>query len=208
MARKGRPRKSREQKAKDALDRTSPAEHILERRKLFSFVQPPVNKRQDGRNGEIDSEVCDPIGQMCALGLLDGNGYDPVELRDKGRFWGGHYAKLFKGVGVKTGSYERRDRSEPTGALSPADILFDKMNECIGGYERDVLLTLVVDPLIGHEETVPWAAVLIAEALRERGRPVKGYPTCQDREYLKAAIRALCALVEGSLPGRYERRAA
>jgi hypothetical protein len=213
MARRGRKPKSKEQKLKDALERNAPADYILERRRLFSFVQPPSDKRQDGRNGEIDSEVCDAIGQLCALGYFDGHGFDPVEMRDKGRFWGGHYAKLMKIVGVKTGAYERKDRSEPTGALTGEDILFDRMNEALGnGFERSALLSLVVDPLIGHRETVPWAQMFIDDELFKRGRftacMTVGGVTESDRHLLNATIRGLCALVEGSLPGRYERRAA
>jgi hypothetical protein len=206
MGRKGRPKKTREQKLKDALAREAPPDYIVERRRLFSFVQPPANKRQDGRNGEIDSEVCDAIGQLCALGLLDGNGYDPVELRDKGRFWGCHYAKLMKGVGVKTGAYERRDKSKPTGALTGDDLLFDKMDASLSRFERTVLLSLVVDPLIGHEEHVPWAKCLIDEALIKRGRFPKGvteFPNANDRYLLEAAIRGLCQLTEGALRPRW-----
>ena len=213
MARKGRKPKSRDQKLKDALERNQPADYILARRKLFSFVQPPSDKRQDGRNGEIDSEVCDAIGQLCALGYLDNHGYDPIELRDKGRFWGGHYAKLMKVVGVKTGGYERRDRSQPTGALTGEDLLFDRMNEALGnGFERSALLSLVVDPLIGHRENVPWAQMFIDDELFRRGRfhsyMTVGGVTESDRNLLNATIRGLCALCEGALPGRYERRAA
>jgi hypothetical protein len=213
MAVRGRKRKSKEQKQKDRDERNQPADYILARRKLFSFVQPPSDKRQDGRNGEIDSEVCDAIGQLCALGLLDGHGYDPIELRDKGRFWGGHYAKLMKVVGVKTGGYERRDRSQPTGALTGEDLLFDRMNEALGnGFERSALLSLVVDPLIGHRETVPWAQMFIDDELFKRGRfhayMVAGGVNENDRTLLAATVRGLCALAEGSLPGRYERRAA
>jgi hypothetical protein len=213
MARPGRKRKSKEQKQKDREERNQPADYILERRKLFSFVQPPSDKRQDGRNGEIDSEVCDAIGQLCALGLLDGHGYDPVELRDKGRFWGGHYAKLMKVVGVKTGGYERRDRSQPTGALTGEDLLFDRMNEALGnGFERSALLSLVVDPLIGHRETVPWAQMFIDDELFKRGRfhayMVAGGVNENDRMLLAATIRGLCRMTEGSLPSRYARREA
>jgi len=205
MVRRGRKPKPKEQKLADALERTAPPLHIAERRRLFSFVQPPADRRQDGRNGEIDSEVCDAIGQLCALGLLDGNGYDPIELRDKGRFWGGHYAKLLKSSGAKTGSYERKDRSTPSGALTGEDILFDRMDESLPYYERTVLLSLVVDPLIGHDEFVPWAQSLIDEALLERGKVPKAmrFPDSNDRELLKAAIRGLCALTEGSLRPRW-----
>jgi hypothetical protein len=211
--RRGRPRKTAEQKARDAIDRTEPNLRILELRRLFSFVRPPVDKRQDGRNGEIDSEVCDAIGQLCALGLFDGHGHDPVEMRDKGRFWGCHYARLLKGLGPKMGAYERSDKGKASGALTGADMLFDRMDENLPSFERSVLLSLVVDPLIGHKENVPWAQSLIDEALLERhrlfatDRPIR-FPDACDREYLKAAIRGLCVLVDGALPARFERRAA
>jgi hypothetical protein len=169
---------------------------------------------------------------MCALGLLDGHGHDPVELRDKGRFWGCHYAKLMKRVGVKTGAYERTSRSEATGALTSADLLFDRIDEALPHYERQVLLTLLVDPLIGHHETVPWAQSLIDEELLKRQRmrdrhavdcelrtvpqnrkctcdaPPMRFPDSSDRAYLDAAIRGLAVLVDGALPARFENRRA
>jgi hypothetical protein len=212
MARRGRKPKTKDQKLKDALERNQPADYILARRKLFSFVQPPSDKRQDGRNGEIDSEVCDAIGQLCALGLLDGHGYDPVELRDKGRFWGCGYAKRMKMLGPRTGAYEPRSRStNASTALTGEDLLFDRMNEALGnGFERSALLSLVVDPLIGHRETVPWAQMFIDDELFKRGRfhayMVAGGVNENDRMLLAATIRGLCALVEGALPGRYERK--
>jgi hypothetical protein len=214
MARRGRKPKTKEQKAKDAAERNQPAQYILDRRKLFSFVQLPPASRQDGRNGEIDSEVCDAIGQLCALGLLDGHGYDPIELRDKGRFWGCGYAQRMKMLGPRTGSYEPRSRStNASTALTGEDLLFDRMDEALGnGFERSALLSLVVDPLIGRRENVPWAQMFIDDELFKRGRfhnwMVVGGVTESDRNLLNATIRGLCALVEGALPGRYERRAA
>lgn len=213
MARKGRKPKSAEQKAKDAVDRTSPADYILERRKLFSFVQPPAKARLDGRNGEIDSEVCDAIGQFCVLGLLDGHGHDPVEMRDKGRFWGGHYAQLFKGSAMKVGSLEPRSRSTGNAqGMTGADLMFDRMDEPLPSFERQVLLSLIVDPIVGtypSGEFPHWASALIAEGLRKRGRFVAcgGFPTEYDRELLAATIRGLAVLVDGALPARWERAA-
>jgi hypothetical protein len=178
---------------------------------MYSFVTPPTDKRLEGRNGEIDSEVCDAIGQMCALGLFDGHGHDPIEMRDKGRFWGGHYARLLKGSGVKMGAYERADRSQASGALTAADLLFDRIDENLPSYERQVLLSLVVDPLIGPDETVPWAQSLIDEALLSRHRlilhRVVRFPDEQDRAYLQAAIRGLLVLIDGALPARHARAA-
>lgn len=210
--RRGRPRKTAEQKIADALARTAPNDRILELRRIFSFVRPPADKRQDGRNGEIDSEICDTIGQMCALGLFDNHGHDPIEMRDKGRFWGGHYARLFKGSAMKTQNYERADRSKSTGALTAADLLFDRMDEALSDtWERGVLLNLIVDPLLGDRKVV-WAQSLIDEALLERRilppDRVMIFPGSHEREMLKAAIRGLVTLVDGALPGRYERVAA
>lgn len=203
--RRGRKPKTRDEKLSDALKRVEPNAVVMERRRLFAGIaQPPADKRLDGRNGEIDSEVCDAIGQMCALGLLDGHGHDPVEMRDKGRFWGCHYARLMKGLGAKTGSYERADKSQATGAMTPDDLLFDRMDRYLPSYERQVLLSLLVDPLIGHDESVPWAQSLIDETLLARKRIPNAmrFPGEHDRELLRAAIRGLVVLVDGSLPVR------
>jgi hypothetical protein len=224
--RRGRPRKSKDQKLKDALERTQPAQYILDRRKLFSFVQPPADKRQDGRNGEIDSEVCDPIGQMCALGLLDGHGYDPIELRDKARFWGGQYAKMMRGCGMRIGGYERQSRAtNKSAALTPDDLLFDKMDEnlwrsvVVDGVvlyvptaERRALWQVTVTPLLASSprdrDGPSWAIALIDEALIARGRdPGAGrvivLPTPYDRASHADLIRACVTLVEGSLRPRW-----
>lgn len=213
MARRGRKPKSSEQKLRDALARTAPADHILERRALFSFVR---SAKQDGRQGEIDSEVCDAIGQLCALGQFDGHGHDPIEMRDKGRFWGGHYAQLMKPCGMRTGKLEPRSRS--TGGhsgMTGADLLFDRMDESLPEFERNVLLSLIVDPLIGINpagEFPFWAQALIDDELFKRklfrrGMLV-GHVTAAHRDYLKAAIRGLCVLIDGSLPARWEQKAA
>jgi hypothetical protein len=198
-----------------ADDRGRPNERIMALRKLFSFVNPPVDKRLDGRNGEIDSEICDAVGQMAALGLFDGHGHDPVEMVRSGRFWGCHYAALlcYGGRGAKVSGYERGDKSENIACQTKADIIFDRMNDGLGDYEREVLITLLVDPLIGttpEGANATWADALIAEGLRERGRLVSCamFPSLHDRELLNAAIRGLCALVDGQLPARFERRAA
>jgi hypothetical protein len=212
--RRGRKPKSQDQKLRDALERCQPAAHILERRKLFSgIVQPPPKDRLEGRSGEIDSEVCDAIGQLCALGYLDGHGHDAIEMRDKGRFWGGHYAQLMKPMAMKVGSAEPRSRSTGGGgALTGADLLFDRMDAYLPDYERQVLLTLIVDPLIGtypDGEFPHWAKALIDEGLRQRGRFVScgAFPNAGDYGTLAAAVRGLVVLVDGALPARWQNAA-
>lgn len=182
--------------------RVEPAEYILQRRALFSFVTP--TKGPDGRVGEIDQDVCDPIGQLHAVGLLDGHGHDPQELRDKGRFWGQHLVRLMKVVGVKMGAYERSSRSIPSSALTGADLLFDRMDRNLEHYERRVLFDLIVEPLIGHHEGCLWAEALVTSELWARGKvpPVTMFKTAYHDELLNAAIRGLCQLIDASLADR------
>jgi hypothetical protein len=152
MAKKrGRPRKDGPRDRHDRLIRdgkfTPAPDHILEKRKLFSFVTP--SKGPDGRTGEIDQDICDGIGQFHALGLLDGHGLDPQDLRDKGREWRNGYVMLLRKSGFKTGSYERMDKSKEDIRYTGRDAHFDRLDECLRGFERTVLLSLLVDPVVG-----------------------------------------------------------
>lgn len=202
MARRGRRPKTSEDRLRDALKRDQPAEHILKRREMFSFVKPQ-------KGGEVDSEVSDAIGQLHALGYFDGHGHDPIAMRDQGRFWGYRYAMLMKLVGAKTGSFEQRSKSTGAAArVGRADLLFDRMDESLPAYERKVLMSLIVDPIIGTHplgEFALWAQALIDDGLAQRGKFVRErlYPTANDYWLLHAAIRGLAILVDGSLPARW-----
>lgn len=196
-------RKSRA--VRELLDRTAPADYILDRRQLFSFVQPPPDKRQDGRNGEIDSEVCDGVGQLQALGLLDGHGFDGKDLRDAGRFFRDHFWLRYRETGPRTAKYERQDRSvsEYLGETA-ADRRFDRMDDVLRGHDRRCVVELLVDTHWG-DEIVPWAQAIIDEALRGRGRQRAGartfVTTCQ-RARLAACIRGLCTIFDGGMEMR------
>lgn len=209
MGKRGRPRKAGARtEAGRLVPNVEPNERVQERRMLYAWLHP--TKGPDGRGGSIDQDICDGIGQLHALGLLDGHGHDPQDMRDEGRFWGGHYAKLLKAHGFKTQTYERKDRGQHNASISGADMLFDKMDESLPSYERNVLLSLLVDPVIGSgpfgHDITPWAQSLIDEALLTKGKqisPLMIFPTLNDRELLKAAIRGLCCLVDGALPARW-----
>lgn len=182
-------------RALDALQaRNPPANYILDRRKLFSFASP--TRGPDGRVGEIDQDICDGIGQLHILGLLDGPGIDALDLRNAGRFFGEHYWTRYRATAPKTGSYERTDKSV-SGYLgeTAADRRFDRMDAALRGHDREVLMSLVVDPAWG-DEIVPWAHNLICEALLGRGRfpPSMMMPTLEDRERLNVLRRALLAI--------------
>lgn len=193
-------------------ERNPPADYIIERRNLFSFVTP--TKGPDGRVGEIDQDVCDGIGQLHALGLLDGHGFDGKDLRDAGRFFGEHYWTRYQCVAPTSGSFEQsyhpRDGARiqsVSGYLGETanERKFDRMDGAIRGYERQVLMSLVVDQAWG-DEIIPWAQSLIDEALLARGRtayrrPIR-FPDMNDRAMLEALIRGLCAILDGGMEMR------
>jgi hypothetical protein len=199
----GAGRKSRA--LREMLDRAPAPDYILERRELFSFVQAPPESRQDGRNGEIDSEVRDGLGQLHALGLLDGHGIDGKDLRDAGWFYGSHYWNRYHETAPKSGRFERTDMSVSAYlGETAADRRFDRMDELLRGYERSVLMSLVVDTAWG-DAIVPWAQALIDEALLARGRVRGGvvrFPDEHDRAMLAACIRGLCAIYDGGMEMR------
>src|SRR4249919_1415859 len=185
------------------LERNPPADYILERRDLFAFATP--TKGPDGRHGELDQDICDGIGQLHILGLLDNNGFDAKDLRDAGRFFGDHYWTRYRETAPKTGKYERQDKSMSAYlGETAADRRFDRMDDALRGYERSVLMSLVVDTAWG-DEIIPWAQSLIDEALLTRGRVRKGvvrFPDEHDRAMLAACVRGLCLLVDGGLEMR------
>jgi len=208
---RGRPRKDGPRDRLGRLIRdgkfTPPPEHILERRKLFSFVTP--TKGPDGRVGEIDQDVCDGIGQFHALGLLDGYPVDAMELRNIGREWRDWFVSLLRKQGFKAGGYERMDKArEREPRVSER---MDRMDDALSGYERSALMSLLIDPVVGSwpmgESDAPWVRGIIGAELIKRKKLVPFvHVTGHDYALLAAAVRGLFALYDASLPGRYERR--
>ena len=157
------------------------------------------------RNGTIDQDICDGIGQLHALGLLDDNGHDPQDMRDAGRFFGEHYWTRYRETAPKTGKYERQDKSMSAYlGETPADRRFDRMDDALRGYDRQVLMSLVVDTAWG-DEIVPWAQGLIDEALLARKRVRRGvvrFPDTEDRARLSALVRGLVLILDGGMEMR------
>jgi hypothetical protein len=125
-----------------------------------------------------------------------------------------------RGSASKAAGYERTDGT-PTKDLFYADALsplerarFERLDFGIDSFDRSVLLSLLVDPEIATrpmgKEHSAWVESVIGEALISRGRVVKmlRFPDANDRAMLAAAIRGLCAVVDGALPSRWERNAA
>ena len=189
-------------RAKSALmERNPPADHIIAKRALFGFVE--------SKGGEIDQDICDGIGQLHALGLLEGHGVDPQEMRDRARTYAELYWNRYQATAPKTGKYERADKSTSHyDGETGRDRLFARMDEALQGYDRAVFFDLVVDRTWGDVVT-PWAQGLIDEQLLKRGRvkPLMRFPTMDDRARLDAAIRACCAIIDGAIPARWQRAA-
>jgi hypothetical protein len=211
MARKRKPGQrlnGRLSRSKDALaERNPPPLYIIERRNLFAWAKPTpkAGEARSERDGEIDQDVCDGIGQLHILGLLDGHGIDALDLRNAGRFFGEHYWTRYRETAPKTGKYERTDKSV-SGYLGETrdDRRFDRMDDVLKGYERSVLMSLVVDEAWG-DGIVSWAQNLIDEALLAKGKVRGGvvmFPTLEDRARLGACIRGLCAIVDGGMEMR------
>lgn len=177
--------------------REVPNDRILALRETFSFAR---DTETEGRQGTIDQDICDALGQWHVLGLLDGHGVEAMELRDRGREWGLHYALLMKGLAVKTSSYERTDKAVREVRYSRADERFDRMDGALGREERAVLMSLIVDPLIGMGDMPAWAKAMIDGALIERKRlPVAPvcWPGINDEHLFRTAVRGLVQLVNG-----------
>jgi hypothetical protein len=206
MSRRGRPKKSGERDKRNRLildKRVEPADHIIQRRQLFAFVSP--TKGPEGRVGTIDQDICDGIGQIHALGLLDGYGHDPQDLRDHGREWRDGYVTLMRGSATKIGKWERADKSQSVVHYTHRDAKFDAMDTALIGFERLAMMDLLVDPIIGSwpfgEENSPWVRSIICEGLLSKGKqvpPLCMLPTAHDKDILAAAIRGLCMIFEAT----------
>lgn len=193
------------------LSITQPCDRVTQRRELYAFVR--AAKGPDGRGGTIDQDVCDGIGQLHVLGLLDGHGIESQDLRDKGREWRDHYIGLPFHTGYKTGSYERTDRSKGFSAYTARDARFDTIDKKLRGFERSVLMSLLVDPVVGSypggKENAPWVESFICQGLIAMNKkpprwmqPIK-LPGQYERDQFAAALRGLFILVDGARPARW-----
>lgn len=170
------------------------------------------------KGGKAADHVHDGVGQLWALDFLDGHGIDDGSLRDAGRLfaelWWNKYSAADGSANLapRVANYERKSRSSNAyDGMTKRELLFDRMDNClpVGSRERQMIVDLCIDPWY-REGVTPWAHRLVCcELVRRRRIPeMMGFETAADRDNLAAAIRGLCALVDGSLPQRWQRRAA
>jgi hypothetical protein len=191
--------------------RSNPNDRVAERRERFRFLG----------SGRIDQDIHDGIGQLHALGLLNGHGHEAKDLRDIGRDYADLYWERYgpgDGCGSlapSTGSFERHSKSSgnppPRGA---AWFRYDKLDAAMPrvGMERTAIHMLVIHHY--HSDNLEgWVQRLVNYELAKRGVPdvlaLLDSPTHgHDCYMLGCAVRALCQLMDAGLPARFERRAA
>lgn len=201
--------KRAEEAAQRLAQHGTPNQRVIERREAFSFVKSE-------RGGNTDQDVHDGIGQLHALGLLDGHGHDAKELRDVGRLFAELYWDRYSHLAPSASDLEPRSRS--TGGPPPRsarDDRFDRLDAAIPrcSMERTAIHMLLTNHY--HSDRLEgWVQRLIDTELLKRGvhvdRPIllDGATYGHDRYMLGCAIRGLVQLMDAGLPARFERRAA
>lgn len=203
-SRRSRAERRRAQRAAEAGAnlgaRSDPNDRVIEKREAFAFLR----SKADGRQGSIDQDIHDGIGQLHALGFLDGHGHDAKELRDVGREYAELYWERYEATAPATGQFERRSRG--TGNPPPRTKRydrFDKLDNALGlnTIERTAIQMLLTNHY--HSDDLEgWVKRLIDCALNRKP------PAGHDAHMLACAIRGLNQLMDAGLPARFERRAA
>lgn len=187
------------------MERVEPNESVLRRREQFSFL----NSKADGRQGTIDQDIHDAIGQLHALGLLDGHGHDATDLRNVGREFAELYWERYEATAPAIGQFERRSRG--TGEPPPRNRRYDRFDRLDNsmsrvGMERTAIHMLLTE-YYHSDRMTGWAQRLINFELAKRGVPdtlvlLDGHTQGHDYYMLGCAIRGLCQLIDASLPSR------
>jgi hypothetical protein len=187
------------------VDKGTPNDHVQRRRAAFSFLG----------SGMIDRDIRDAVGQLHALGYLDGHGHDAKNLRDIGWEYADMYWDRYQATAPVTGSFERipRGTGNPPPRTASYD-RFDKLDEALPrvSMERTALHMLLTEHY--HSDAMTgWAQRLVNLELAKRGVPdvvvvFDGMTEGHDRYMLNAAIRGLCLIYDASLAPRGIRWAA
>lgn len=209
-SRRSRAERKRAQRAAEAAvrlaQRSEPNQRVLDRREAFSFVKAE-------RGGSIDQDIHDGIGQLHALGYLDGHGHEPKDLRDIGREYAELYWERYFETAPKVGELEQRSRG--TGAPPPRTARYDRFDRLDDALPRASMERTAIHMLLTEfyhtDRLCGWAQRLVNFELARRGAPnvfVDTHSMGHDRHMLNCAIRGLCAIYDASLAPRFARRAA
>jgi hypothetical protein len=174
--------------------------------RLARFRHPRI---LNGKAAWID--VFDGIGQLHALGYLDGHGLDGKLLREAGREYIGLYNYYFidllpKGADLQR-AYGGRTGSGKSDALPPAtarDLRFARMDGVLatGSDERYWTQKILLDNF-GLDEVHPLVDRLVNYRFAQWKLPVVGRVAgAEDFRALGCILRGLFALADGAMPER------
>ena len=165
------------------------------------------------KGGKAADEVGDGVGQLWAVGRLDGNGFEADDLRDVCRLYEELHKRDYGDLDYKIQNFERADRAHIAELIAtPKDILFARFNEALpsGTFEQMAVYELAIINKCA-DTLSPWIKAIVDFELVRLGRVPRAmsFPTAHDYGILDAAIRGLCALLDAGLPARFQvRRAA
>ena len=163
----------------------------------------------DGKAAWID--IFDGIGQLHAVGLLDGHGIDGKLMREAGREYVGLYNYYFidmmpKGCDLER-AYGGRSNSGKSEAIPPAtrrEIRFAKLDDLLprGSDERYWTRAILLDHF-GLDAVHPLVDRLVNYKRAQWGLPVAGMIAGKgDFQKLGHVLRGLFALADGAMPER------
>lgn len=164
----------------------------------------------DGKAAWID--IFDGIGQLHAVGLLDGHGIDGKLMREAGREYVGLYNYYFidmmpkgcdleRAYGGKTGS----GKSEAMPRATRREIRFAQLDELLprGSEERYWTQKLLLDHF-GLDTVLPLVERLVNYKFAQWKLPVAGMiAESDDFKRLGCILRGLFALADGAMPDRW-----
>lgn len=183
--------------------RSNPNDRVTERRERFRFLG----------SGRIDQDIHDGIGQLHALGLLNGHGHEAKDLRDIGRDYAELYWERYELTAPSTGQFERRSRG--TGEPPPRNGRYNRFDRLDDAMPRVCMERTAIHMLVIHhyhsDNLEGWVQRLVNYELAKRGVPdvlVDTHSHGHDCYMLGCAVRGLCQLMDAGLPARFERRAA
>lgn len=156
-------------------------------------------------------DVFDGVGQLHAMGMLDGHGLDGKLLRDAGRDYIGLYNYYFIDLLPKSSDLQRAyGGSTSSGKLDlipPAtrrEIRFAQLDELlpVGSNERYYTHKLLLDHF-GLDTIAPFAECLVNYKRAQWRLPTAGrIADAEDFQILGHVLRGLFALADGAIPSR------
>lgn len=217
MARGGRPRKSGKRYKNGELVRATtragregriePNDRVKARLERFSH--------NTILGGKAAHDTFDGAGQLHAMGYFHDNGHEPDVIRDAFREYGELYWYWFACLNSGAAEYETSfgggsklsSKSSPLPPKARAERRFQQLEsflpESLGSPERIALHALVVGHW-GSDTVHPFVERLVNDGMAQRKLPVSGMLSLpEDRETLKAALRAAFLMIEGGMKPDY-----